>query len=72
MFRFFMNLCRDCHDWVHDNPAEAAAKGYLLEANSAEEDWELSILNKDLIINYPDEVEEDFDSDEDYENWNFR
>jgi hypothetical protein len=26
----FMALCRECHDWVHSNPAVSYEKGYLL------------------------------------------
>lgn len=26
----FMPICRSCHDWIHRNPMEAYAKGYML------------------------------------------
>ena len=27
---FFMSVCHSCHEWIHRNPLEAYAKGYLL------------------------------------------
>ena len=27
---FFMSVCHTCHEWIHRNPLEAYAKGYLL------------------------------------------
>ena len=26
---YFAGLCQPCHDWVHDNPAEARGEGWL-------------------------------------------
>jgi hypothetical protein len=26
----FMAICHSCHEWIHRNPMEAYAKGYLL------------------------------------------
>jgi 5-methylcytosine-specific restriction endonuclease McrA len=26
----FMAVCMACHDWIHKNPMEAYAKGYML------------------------------------------
>jgi hypothetical protein len=28
--RFFMSICRDCHQYVHNNPKESREKGWLL------------------------------------------
>ena len=27
---FFMSICHECHEWIHRNPMEAYAKGYML------------------------------------------
>jgi hypothetical protein len=27
---YFMAICMACHDWIHKNPMEAYAKGYML------------------------------------------
>ena len=27
---YFMAVCMACHNWIHNNPLEAYAKGYLL------------------------------------------
>ena len=26
----WLATCRDCHNWVHDNPAEAMERGFML------------------------------------------
>lgn len=36
--RFFMAVCRECHDWIHANPAEARATGFLASSH----DWNRS------------------------------
>jgi len=27
---YFMSVCHTCHEWIHRNPLEAYAKGYLV------------------------------------------
>jgi hypothetical protein len=34
--RYFAALCRRCHRWVHENPAEARAAGWLEQWGKAE------------------------------------
>jgi hypothetical protein len=44
LFRYFMSLCRECHNWIHYNSKEATRLGYLVEANPKEEDPDKAIL----------------------------
>lgn len=33
-------LCRECHDWIGDNPLEAEAEGWLLPSRMPIREWE--------------------------------
>lgn len=37
---YFTALCGTCHDWVHANPREAMASGWLISRNAREADPE--------------------------------
>jgi hypothetical protein len=43
MFRYFTSLCRECHEWIHDNPSEAKRRKYILDVDGTEEDFEKAL-----------------------------